>query len=101
MLDTINNDNAVFMNDFTQSMVIVMVNSEVINLKGIFDAEHTIFNEADANVSGYAPVVTCKTADINNVQEDDMITINGSHYRIIDRQDDGTGMTKLMLRVTS
>lgn len=95
----IENDTAIFMNDFAQPMVVVTADATIINLKGIFDSEHVIFNQSESDASGYAPVVTCKTADILGVQEDDRITINGAHYRIIDRQDDGTAITKLMLRV--
>jgi len=71
-------------------------NATTIN--GIFDND---FVEVDAGVGvGFAlqqPRFVCRTADVSTAAEGDTITINAVAYTIRIVQDDGTGMTTLVL----
>ena len=67
-------------------------------VNGIFDNE---FVEVDAGGGvGFAlqqPRFVCRTADVSTAAEGDTITINATDYTIRIVQDDGTGMTTLVL----
>ena len=67
-------------------------------VNGIFDNE---FVEVDAGGGvGFAlqqPRFVCRTADVSAAAEGDTITINATGYTIRIVQDDGTGMTTLVL----
>jgi len=68
-------------------------NATTIN--GIFDND---FVEVDA--VGFAlqqPRFVCRTADVSTAAEGDTITINAVAYTMRIVQDDGTGMTTLVL----
>jgi len=71
-------------------------NAATVN--GIFDNE---FVEVDAGGGvGFAlqqPRFVCRTADVSAAAEGDTITINATGYTIRIVQDDGTGMTTLVL----
>lgn len=67
-------------------------------VNGIFDND---FVEVDAGGGvGFAlqqPRFVCRTADVSSAVEGDTITINAVTYTIRIVQDDGTGMTTLVL----
>jgi len=67
------------------------INSETVN--GVFDNEYI----EDIEVSGTSPVFTCKTSDVNDVSQDDPVTIDGTGYHVVSIEPDGTGITKLVL----
>lgn len=70
------------------------------NITGIFDNE---FIEVDAGgnvgVAVQQPRFLCRTSDVSSATEGDTITINAVNYNIRIVQDDGTGMTTLILEV--
>ena len=70
------------------------------NISGIFDNE---FIEVDAGgnvgVAIQQPRFLCRTSDVSSATEGDTITINAVNYTIRIVQDDGTGMTTLILEV--
>jgi len=43
------------------------------------------------------PIFTCRTADVSSVAHGQAITISGTAYTVRSRQDDGTGITALVL----
>lgn len=43
------------------------------------------------------PIFTCRTADVASVVHGTAITIDGTSYTVRSRQDDGTGITALVL----
>jgi len=67
-------------------------------IDGIFDND---FVEVDAGGGvGFAlqqPRLVCRTADVSTAAEGDTITINAVAYTMRIVQDDGTGMTTLVL----
>lgn len=67
-------------------------------ISGIFDND---FIEVDAGGGvGFAlqqPKFVCRTADVSTAVEDDTLVISSVTYKIKVRQDDGTGMTTLIL----
>lgn len=67
-------------------------------VNGILDTEHL---ELDAGGTvGFAinePRFLCRTSDVSSAAEGDAIIINATNYVIKVVQDDGTGMTTLVL----
>jgi hypothetical protein len=65
---------------------------------GIFDND---FIEVDAGggvpFAMQQPRFVCRTADVSTAVEDDTLVISAVTYKIKVRQDDGTGMTTLIL----
>lgn len=81
-------DLGVFIDDFAQAATIdgetvyVILDKEYIEVGG---------------VNTFAPMVTCLTADIPNAAEGTTVITGGVTYYVIGRQDDGLGMTQLVL----
>ena len=50
------------------------------------------------DVTGFQPMVHCRTQDITGIDTDDTIAVGGVTYNIIEIQDDGTGVTVLILQ---
>jgi hypothetical protein len=68
-----------------------------VSVYGLFDRPHA----EDIEVSGYSPALYCKTSDVSAAVEGDAVTVNGTDYTVIGIEDDGTGVTKLILREAS
>lgn len=96
-------DLRIFVNpkDFGQEVIFTRVNNTTLTVNGVADFEHLMMSEGSNNVSGYQPVLNCKTQDIISIEVDDLVQINNKNYRIIDIQSDGTGMSKIILRIIS
>jgi hypothetical protein len=76
----------------TDFAVQALVRGRTINV--IFDEQYV-----DAlGVESSQPAATCSSADVDDVEQDDMITISGREFRIIGVQPDGTGVTVLRLQ---
>lgn len=86
--------------DFGTTASYTVQGGSAVNITGIFDNEHI---EVDATgtvgVSVQQPRFMCRTADVSSATEGDDITINSVAYKIRVVQDDGTGMTNLLLEV--
>lgn len=84
--------------DFGQSVTYTVQNGSPVTITAIFDAQ---FVEVDAGgtvgVAYQQPRLMCRTADVINCTEGDTFVISGTTYlsRIV--QDDGTGMTMIVL----
>ncbi len=93
-------DRLVFLNvdDFGTTASYTVQGGSAVNIIGIFDNE---FIEVDAGgtvgVAIQQPRFLCRTSDISSATEGDAITILGVAYTIRIVQDDGTGMTTLVL----
>lgn len=92
-------DRAIFVSigDFGVSATLTR-GATVTTISGIFDND---FVEVDAGggvpFAMQQPRFMCRTADVSSVIEDDTLAISGTTYKIKVRQDDGTGMTNLLL----
>ncbi|MCP4228734.1 MAG: hypothetical protein GY771_01115 [bacterium] len=70
-------------------------NAQTVN--GIFDNEY--FDEpGGVGIEGSTPVFLCAAADVNGIAHDDDITINGTAYKVVGVQPDGTGAVELKLQ---
>lgn len=84
--------------DFGQSVTYAVQNGSPATITAIFDAQ---FVEVDAGgtvgVAYQQPRLMCRTADVVNCTEGDTFVVSGTTYlsRIV--QDDGTGMTMIVL----
>lgn len=93
-------DRAVFVDidDFGTAATYTPSGGLAATVNGIFDNE---FIEVDAGggvgVALNQPRFHCRTADVSSAAEGDTITIGGVAYTVRIVQDDGTGMTVLIL----
>lgn len=91
-------DRAFLLADFGVSVTYTVQGGSATTIKAIFDNQ---FVEVDAGGDvGFAiqqPRLTCRTSDVANCTEGDSFVISGTTYlsRIV--QDDGTGMTLIVL----
>ena len=95
-------DRAIFLSadDFGTTVLYQDYLGNVSNVVGIFDND---FIEVDAGGGvGYAlqqPRFVCRTADMPNAKENEILTINGLDDIIRVVQPDGTGMTTVVVEV--
>ena len=72
------------------------------NLKTItvlFDKNYKViepFGDGTA-VESYGPAVTCKSSDVEGIKQANRFTVNNIDYYVKEVQDDGTGITVLLL----
>lgn len=76
---------------------------EIIIIQGIFDNDYTSVDvDTGAPVQGLNPRFAIATSKLpKETKQNDFIIIRGINYRIITRQDDGTGVTDLYLQHNS
>lgn len=82
-------DYSVFVADFGVAAVIGGQ-----SVTGIFDNGYA---SAFADISGSAPSLLLPTSDVGSAAVGNSITVSSVSYTIAERQDDGTGMTRLVL----
>jgi len=93
-------DRAIFVNvdDFGVAATYTPSGGASSTVNGIFDND---FIEVDAGggvgVALQQPRFHCRTADVSNASEGDALVVSGVNYTIRIVQDDGTGMTMLVL----
>jgi len=91
-------DRLIMLTDFGQTVTYTVQGGSAKNITAIFDNQ---FVEVDTGGEvGFAiqqPRLTCRTSDVSNCTEGDSFVISGTTYlsRIV--QDDGTGMTIIVL----
>ena len=83
----------VFFNDDTPGYLQLVIDGETV--EGIFDNKFQ-----DANfVESSNPVFTVKTADVASIAVNSVVMNGETEYRVIGVEDDGTGVTRLELRL--
>lgn len=95
-------DRATFVNidDFGVAASYTVQGGTATTINGIFDNEHIEVDAAGTvGVSIQQPRFMCRTSDVSSATEGDAITINSIAYKVRIVQDDGTGMTNLVLEV--
>lgn len=90
-------DLAYFFED-TEFGIDAVFTSPSLNVRGMIDNPR---EEIDLGIDAETITFTCVTADIPNVNEGSTLTIDGVDLTVIDRQDDGTGITELQLSKTT
>lgn len=93
-------DRAIFVSvdDFGISATYTPAGGSAVTISGIFDED---FIEVDAGggvgVAMQQPRFLCRTADVSAARDGDTMLVQGYNYNIRIVQDDGTGMTTLIL----
>jgi hypothetical protein len=64
----------------------------------IFDHAHTPYGDG-IMLSGTSPTLTCRTMDVLTLNQGDLLTVDGTPYRIRDIQPDGSGITKIEIKI--
>ena len=90
----ITNDLDIFFDD-DEFATEITFNSETI--LGIFDNEFAVAVEGEMGIESTAPQVLVKDADITGAAHGQIMTIDGTDYKIIAIQPDGTGTTVVLL----
>ena len=91
-------DRLILLADFGQNVTYTVQGGSAATIRAIFDNQ---FIQVDSGGSvGFAiqqPKLTCRTEDVPNCTEGDSFVVSGATYisRIV--QDDGTGMTEIVL----
>lgn len=99
LLDKLDSDlEKVFFSSEGFSIPVVFQNG--LALYGIFDnAYQAVIAEGITPVSSVQPMLTVNTNDLTVDVHNELLTVNGSQYRVQDVQPDGTGVTVLMLEL--
>jgi hypothetical protein len=93
-------DRAIFVNvdDFGTAATYTPAGGAGSTVNGIFDND---FVEVDAGggvaVALQQPRFHCRTADVSSAAEGDALVVSGVNYTVRIVQDDGTGMTMMVL----
>jgi hypothetical protein len=91
-------DRLVMLTDFGQSVTYTIQGGSPATITAIFDNQ---FIEVDSGGTvGFAiqqPKLTCRTSDVVNCTEGDTFVVSGVTYLSRVVQDDGTGMTEIVL----
>jgi len=90
-------DLAYFFED-TEFGIDTVFTSPSLNVRGMIDNPR---EEIDLGIDAETITFTCVTSDIPNVKEGSTLTIDGVNLTVVDRQDDGTGITELQLSKTT
>lgn len=85
-------DFSVFFNpDELSDQFVLRKDGRVID--GILDREYIDTND----VSGYAPILVCRTDQLYNIKREDIIEHLDDVYRFIKQEPDGTGVSRVIL----
>ncbi len=76
----------------------VTINGTGSSIKVIINKEYFAIPGESVDVTGFQPMVHCRTQDITGIDTDDTITVDGVTFNITEIQDDGTGVTVLILQ---
>jgi hypothetical protein len=63
----------------------------------IFDHEHVSVSNADLVYDGYKPTILCKTSDVYQFDYGSLVTVENTVFKIISKQQDGTGVSTIIL----
>lgn len=80
------------------SVATVSIDGSDSSIKVIINKEYFAIPGESVDVTGFQPMVHCRTQDITGIDTDDTIAVGGVTYNIIEIQDDGTGVTVLILQ---
>lgn len=76
----------------------VTINGTGSSIKVIINKEYFAIPGESVDVTGFQPMVHCRSQDITGIDTDDTLTVGGVTYNITEIQDDGTGVTVLILQ---
>lgn len=67
-------------------------------ISGLFDNEHyAVDTGGSVPVTMQQPVFVCLTSAVSGIEQNDILTISSTQYRVRDIRPDGQGMTTLAL----
>jgi hypothetical protein len=95
-------DRAIFVgiDDFGVAATYTPSGGAAVTVNGIFDNDFIeVETGAGVGVALQQPRFQCRTADVSTAAEGDALVINAVNYTIRIVQDDGTGMTVLVLEL--
>lgn len=78
---------------FAKTAVIGSGTRNQVSINGIFENEYI----ESVDVNSLTPTFLCKTSDLTNIKVGNNLTVDNTDYKIRDPQQDGTGLTLLVL----
>lgn len=79
--------------EFADAAVLGAGTRNQTSVNGLFDNEYI----ESVSVSSLTPTFLCRTSDLTNIKTGYKLTVNDTDYVIRDPQQDGTGLTLLIL----
>ncbi len=86
-------DREIMLEDF--GTIITLLDGNKIT--GIFDNAYQSFGDG-IELSGVSPAILCQTKEVEHLKNGDKIKLNCLDYIIRDDEQDGTGLTRLILK---
>jgi len=97
-------DRADFVNtsDFGSAGTYTPDGGSAATVNGIFDkpASSIPLDSGEVDVDSNTPTFLCQTSDVSSAASGDTLTINSVGYTVVGVQEDGQGMTNLVLELT-
>jgi len=84
-------------NDFAETVIYTKVGNGPVNIKAMFDAEHTFVDPETGDIRSSNPMVRTATKDTEGASNQDSFTISGQVFRVREVMPDGSGMTDIEL----
>jgi hypothetical protein len=69
----------------------------VSTINGIFEKPYFGASGAEVDVESSKPTFLCQTSDVSSATHGDDLSISGTNYKVVGVEDDGTGVTLLIL----
>lgn len=79
--------------EFADAAVLGAGTRNQTSVNGLFDNEYI----ESVSMSSLTPTFLCRTSDLTSIKINNVLTVNSTDYKIRDIQQDGTGMTLLIL----
>jgi len=83
--------------DFAVTASYTETGQSAVNVDGIFDDEYLLEEGGSVGFASSTPVFHCATSSVSAAAPNDLITINGTNYTIVNVRPDGSGTTILIL----
>jgi len=66
-------------------------------VRGIFDRAYFEISNGEGGVESTSPAFICRTIDVPHIKHGDVVIIEESSFIVVSPQQDGTGLTEIML----
>ena len=76
----------------------VLFGDDETPVMAIFDQGWFRLDDSTPDITTHKPMLTCRTDDIADFEQDDPVVVRGTDYTILEKQPDGTGMSVVLLQ---
>ena len=90
-------DLSIFMDDFSQEVSFTLADTSTLTVDAIFDNAFYNTQLHDFDTTFVQPRLTCITSEIEDLAQNDSVMVGTITYYVFELQQDGTGMTTVIL----